>query len=227
MRQPKKWFLIIIFSIISTGGFSQSEDELGSWFIYNEFFNITPKIEVFFESQLRTYEIFSNPETFFLRPYFNYNVTKQLQTGIGIEYHKTWTYDQNADNKVSANEIRYTLQAMLFQKVDRVAIQHRYRYEFRDVDQDFLQRMRYRLQLTIPINNNAIKQGTVFFNLFNEFLIDTKPELMLSQDRVYGAFGYQFTEYLNFQVGYMAVFRSTTTHSRLQFFLTHKFFFYN
>ena len=227
MQKGKKWVIILTFSIISSDAFGQSESELGSWFIYNEFFNITPKIEVFFESQLRTYEIISNPEVFFIRPYFNYNLTKQFQTGIGIEYHKSWTYDQDADNRVTSNEIRYTLQAMLFQKVDRVSIQHRYRYEFRDVDEDFLPRMRYRIQVTVPLNDNILKQGTVFFNVFNEFLIDTQPQLMLSQDRVYGAFGYQFTDHLNFQLGYLAIFRSTTTHSRLQFFLTHKFFFYD
>lgn len=108
--------------------------------------------------------MFSNPETYFFRPYFNYNITKQVQTGLGLEYHKNWTYDAFPENKVSSEEFRITLQTMLFQKVGRVALQHRYRYEFRHVDSDKPQRMRYRIQATIPITSNSMEAGTVFTN---------------------------------------------------------------
>ena len=216
----------LLLNLISLSVYSQAEDELGTWFVYNEYFNINPKVQVFFESQYRSYEVFKNPETFFVRPYFNYNVTKQLQTGIGIEYHRAWTFDEDPDQKVATNEIRYTLQAIMSQNVDRVVFQHRYRYEFRDVDKDFLQRMRYRFQVTVPLNNKKLQEGTVFINASNEFMIDTYPQLKLSQNRAYGALGYQFTNHLNIQVGYLAVSRTEATSSRIVFFLAHKFYFY-
>jgi len=215
------WFLLI-----SAAANGQSEDKLGSWFIYNGFFNISPKVELFFETQLRTYETFSNPETFFLRPYFNYNITKQVQTGLGLEYHRNWTYDAIPENKVSTEEFRVTLQTMLFQKEGRVALQHRYRYEFRYVEADKLQRMRYRIQATIPLTSKSMEAGTIFLNTFNEIMIDTKPGFNFSQDRIYLAGGYQFNQALNLQVGYLAILKPGVVHHRLQFFITHKLYFY-
>lgn len=217
--------ILIILSTFSSGK-AQSEDELGSWFIYNGFFNVSPKVELFFETQLRNWETFSNPENFFLRPYLNYNVTENFQPGLGLEYHKSWTYADDPDDKISSDEFRTTLQVMLFQKINRVSLQHRYRYEFRNVDGDHLQRTRYRIQATIPINNKTMEKGTFFMNTFNEFLIDTAPKLQLSQNRFYLAGGYQFTKSLNFQFGYLFISRSSTTHHRLQFLLTHKLYFY-
>ena len=216
----------ILILLISVRGYGQSEDKLGSWYIYNGFFNVSPKVEFFFETQLRTYEVFSNPETFFLRPYFNYSITKQVQTGLGLEYHKNWTYDAVPENKVSTEEFRITLQTMLFQKEGRVALQHRYRYEFRNVGADNLQRMRYRIQATIPLTSKSMVAGTIFMNAFNEIMIDTNPAFNFSQDRIYLAGGYQFNKALNLQVGYLAILRPDLVHHRLQFFVTHKLYFY-
>ena len=220
-------FFLAGIGLSPTTSIAQGDDELGSWFIYNGFFNINPKVELFFETQLRNWETFSNPETFFLRPYFNYNVTKNFQPGIGLEYHKSWTYAEDPDEKESADEFRLTLQTMLFHKIDRVALQHRYRYEFRNVDGNHRQRTRYRIQATIPINNRTLKKGTFFMNTFNEFMVDTKPDLQLSQNRFYVAGGYQFSKSLNFQFGYLLISRSSANYNRLQFFLTHKLYFYD
>ena len=226
LLKGKRLHFFLLFLIISFKSFGQSEDKLGSWYIYNGFFNINPKVELFFETQLRNYEVFSNPETFFLRPYFNYNITKQVQTGLGLEYHKNWTYDAVPDNKVRSEEFRLTLQTMLFQKEGRVSLQHRYRYEFRDVEGDKLQRMRYRLQATIPLNGKSMEPGTIFINAFNEIMIDTKPAFNFSQDRIFVAGGFQFNEAINVQVGYLALLKPGTVHHRLQFFITHKLYFY-
>jgi len=227
LRLRKSYLLaFLLFLLISAPGYGQSEDKLGSWYIYNGFFNINPKVEIFFETQLRNYEVFSNPEVFFLRPYFNYNITKQVQTGLGLEYHKSWTYDEVPENKVSTEEFRVTLQTMLFQKEGRVALQHRYRYEFRDVGSEKLQRMRYRIQATIPLTGKAIEPGSIFINMLNEIMVDTKPGFNFSQDRVYLAGGYQFNRSLNLQVGYLAILKPDVVHHRLQFFITHKLYFY-
>ena len=203
-----------------------SDDKLGSWYIYNGFFNITPTFELFIESQLRNWETFSNPESFFFRPYFNFNLNENIQTGLGIEYHKNWTFDENQDNRVITEEFRTTMQVMLFHKISRVALQHRYRYEFRWLDGDHLQRTRYRFQATVPLNSSTMEKGVIFFNTNVEFMVDTKPTIGLSQLRNYFAGGYQFTDNLNLQLGYLVISRTATIHHRLQFFLTHKLFFY-
>ena len=207
--------------------FAQSEDELGAWYIYNGFYNFSPKFELFFESQLRTYEVASQKETFFVRPYFNYNWNKSLQTGLGLEYHSNSTFDDGTDPVIDTEEFRTTLQVMLYQKVGRASIQHRNRYEWRWLDGDALQRMRYRLMVTIPITNKTMEKGTFFANTFNEFMVDTNPEVKLNQSRLYFAGGYQFSKNLSFQFGYMNVYRTGSRHGRLQFFIIHKLWFYD
>lgn len=151
--------LILIAISASFNARAQSEDQLGSWYIYNGFFNVSPKVELFFETQLRNWETFSNPENFFVRPYFNYNVTQNFQPGIGLEYHKSWTYAEDPDDKVSSEEFRLTLQTMLFHKIGRVSLQHRYRYEFRNVEGDHLQRTRYRFRLLFQSTKKALKRA--------------------------------------------------------------------
>ena len=126
---------ICLLGIISNQAFSQEEDKLGSWYIYNGFFNFTPKFELFVESQLRTWEVFSNSQSFFARAFFNFNLTTSFQLGLSQEYHINWSYAENADDKLRTEEYRTTLQAILFQVIDRVTIQHRYRYEFRFLDE--------------------------------------------------------------------------------------------
>lgn len=214
---------IFFASVINMEARGESEDELGSWYIYNGFFNFTPKFELFFESQLRTWEVISNQETFFLRPYFNYNIHPNFQTGIGLEYHNNQTYNEDPDLRTTIEEFRFTLQAMAFQTIGRVSLQHRYRYEFRNISTGNGQRMRYRIMATVPINAKTLGKGVFFANVFNEFLIDTEPKLLLNQNRIYVAGGYQFAENMNFQIGYMIQSRESTTHHRLQFWLTQRF----
>jgi hypothetical protein len=218
-------FFVSIFMMFESYG--ESEKELGSWYIYNGFFNFSPRVELFFETQLRTWETFSNPETFFVRPYFNYNIHTNFQAGLGLEYHNNWTYDDDPDKRNRNTEYRLTLQGMAFQNIGRVALQHRYRYEFRNIDGGQAQRARYRLQATIPINKNVADKGVFFVNTFNEFLIDTEPRLSFNQNRYYFAGGYHFTKSLNIQFGYMIISRTATAHNRLQFFLTQRLFFFD
>jgi len=223
----KFYLLLCLLVFTSNQAFSQEEDKLGSWYIYNGFFNLTPKFELFVESQLRTWEVVSNSQSFFARAFFNFNLIPSFQIGFSQEYHINWSSAENADDKLKTEEYRTTLQAILFQSVDKVSIQHRYRYEFRFLDENGKQRIRYRIQLGIPITGEKIEKGVVFATVGNEFLLDTKPKLNFSQNRLYAMLGYQFTSSLNFQFGYMYIARSASPNwHRLQFFLTQKLFFY-
>jgi hypothetical protein len=208
-------------------GLAQEGEKLGSWFTYNGFYNINPRLELFFETQVRTYEAFGNRQTFLIRPYVSYNINQSVQFGLGLEYHGNSSYAVIPDDKISTEEFRTTLQAMVFQKINRISLQHRYRYEFRFLDLQGKQRVRYRLQLSIPLTSPTIEQGVVFLTGGNDFLIDTKPSLVFNQNRLYLMIGYQFTPAFNFQFGYMyiAIPAADNLH-RLQFFLTHKLYFF-
>lgn len=222
--------LLIMFIFLSSllQAHAQEKNPLGSWYIYNGFFNFSPTFELFLESQVRTWEVVRDPQVFFFRPYFNFNIAKNFQAGLGLEYHGNWTYETDGEDRTMTQEFRTTLQAMLFQKVGRVSVQHRYRYEFRFWDESGKQRTRYRVQLGIPITKAVIEKGVLFATVGNEFMVNTQPDLNLSQNRSYAMLGYQFTPGLNFQFGYMYIARPyDQSWHRLQVFLTHKLYFYD
>ncbi len=78
MKSFRKTYWVWLFLAFILGNASHAEAQedypLGSWYIYNGFFNFSPKTELFFETQLRTWEVVDDPQTFLMRPYFSYNV---------------------------------------------------------------------------------------------------------------------------------------------------------
>ncbi len=228
-RQYKRLYLVIILILMClTEGISQEGEKLGSWYVYNGFFNFSPKFELFAETQIRTWEPVNNIQNFFIRPFFNYNVTNNFQVGISQEYHVSWSFTEMADDRIKTQEYRTTLQGILYQKVGRVSLQHRYRYEFRFLDESGKQRTRYRLQLGIPLSSNVVAKGSWFATLGNEIMLNTQPKFDLSQNRTYGMLGYQFSKNTNLQFGYMHIYRPEEENlHRLQFFITQKLKFYD
>ncbi|MGB5236872.1 MAG: DUF2490 domain-containing protein [Flavobacteriaceae bacterium] len=207
--------------------FSQEGDKLGSWYVYNGFLKFSPKTELFVESQWRTYEPIGNTQTFFFRPFFSYNFNPNFQLSLGQEYHMNWSFETDTQARVKTEEYRTTIQPMLFHSIGRVSFQHRYRYEWRFLDEKGKQRTRYRIQLGIPISAPEMAKGVWFTTVGNEFMVDTRPDVQLSQMRTYAMLGYQIGKKTHIQFGYMYISRPRSDNlHRLQFFLTQKFNFY-
>lgn len=211
-----------------TKGMSQEGKELGSWYVYNGFFNFSSKFELFAETQVRTWEPINNAQSFFIRPFFNFNLNKNLQVGISQEYHTNWSYSETSENKINTEEYRTTLQGILSHKINRISVQHRYRYEFRFLDESGKRRTRYRLQLGIPLSKDVATKGAWFATVGNEIMINTKPKFDMSQNRAYCMLGYQLSKSTSFQFGYMYISRPDIDDlHRLQFFLTQKLYFFD
>ena len=85
--------LLLLIGISTIDTKAQDDYPLGAWYIYNGFFNVSPTFELFFETQLRTWEVVNDPQVFFFRPYFNFNIAKGFQAGLGLEYHINWSYE--------------------------------------------------------------------------------------------------------------------------------------
>lgn len=216
---------VIIFLLILVSGKSWSQSKpLGSWYVYNGFYRFSPKTELFIETQLRSWEVVSNPQNILLKPYISYFFNSSFQIGISQEYHYSWTYAENKDDRTTFEEYRTGLQAIFAHKIFKnTVLQHRLRYEFRFLDEKGKQRTRYRLQASILFNKGDKKLGYWFSTIGNEFMFNTAPELEVDQNRLYGMIGYQFSKQTNFQVGYMHLsYPEEENLSRLMFFLTHK-----
>ena len=141
---------------------------------------------------------------------------------MALEYHRSYNYAESSEDKKGGNEIRLTLQGILFNFIDRTTIQHRYRLEQQWIENGDRQRARYRVQVTIPIKSKSVQKGIFYINTSNEFMVDIGPDLGLSQNRLYVAPGYQFGNSRNLQIGYMLISKPGVNFSRLQFFITQK-----
>lgn len=227
MTKSKYIFCTFFFLILSVyNGYGQAEEKLGAWYIYNGSYFVDPKVELFFESQVRLYQPLSNLEEFFLRPMANYHFSSMIFGGLGYSYGNSWSYADNKDDKEKIIENRLILQAGFNHNISRTKIQHRYRFEQRWFKSGNRHRFRYRLQITVPLNGKVIEKGTYFINLYDEVFINSKPELAFDQNRMYIAGGYQFNKTLNLQIGYLFQSRPTANYNRLQFFLTQRLDFY-
>ena len=63
-------------------------------------------------------------------------------------------------------------------------------------------RFRYFLAFNIPINQEVIKKGVFYFSAYNEIFLRTNVPVF-DQDRIYGAVGYAFNNYLRLETGLM------------------------
>jgi hypothetical protein len=198
-------------------------DYVGAWYIYNGFFKFSNKFEVFLEAQSRNYEVFSNTESIFIKPYYNYNLNENVQFGVSTEFHRHIAFATDPELKTSEKEFRTALQAIVAQPLKNVSLQHRYRYEFRNFSSVWSQRIRYRIQVTVPLNYKITpEKGSFFFNTSNELMVNANPKWEFDQNRLFMALGFYFNPSLNFQLGYMFISREDGTDQRLQVFLTQK-----
>ena len=132
---------------------------------------------------------FKNALQLQFRPFIGYQLLENLPVMLAPGLAPTWT-DFRSDHPIYNIEYRITPQLQLNQKLGRVVLTHRYRFEFRwfgkstESDNHFIQmfdgstftyddtkskyRFRYMFRIVCPLNGEKIEQGTYYINLFDE-----------------------------------------------------------
>lgn len=158
----------------------------------------------FGEIQARSNDLF--------RQYF-YN---ELKGGIGYELSPTFTfslaggryatYDHNdLSTGPQIIELRLWQQLVINQLLNRVKFEHRYRNEqrwsdFRDGSRSYRNRIRYRLNTFVPINNRTITDRTFFLSIYDEIFLNPKGPFF-ERNRLYAGLGYQVNKLFTLQTG--------------------------
>ncbi|MCW5898595.1 MAG: DUF2490 domain-containing protein [Flavobacteriales bacterium] len=168
------------------------------------------------EFHIRRAELGGSAQQLLIRPAVNFHLHEQVMLTAGYSYYENYRY--------GAHPIRFAnwehhgfLQFQFSNWINKVRMQHRYRWEHRwmarmsaddaDVDGMFIgyggsDRFRYRVWVTIPIGNNS--PWTV--NGYNEIFLSlggTVPGNRFSQNRASGLMGYQVNKELNLLAGYL------------------------
>jgi len=181
--------------------FSQ-EDNTGSWLMYFGSNRISDKFSIHTEIQFRNHTITpNNTEQWLLRTGLNYRFSEKTFVTAGYAFIPSYIYDSEQKSP-EFTEHRIWQQFILLNKLGRVKFEHRYRIEQRWVNNDYKNRLRYRLMLFVPLNKPVIEKGTLFLGVYDEIFINTK-ESFFDRNRLYGALGYQVNKSTNVQVGMM------------------------
>lgn len=212
--------ILLLVITISMNGQDTGEDDFGAWYIYAGSNRISDKLDIQADAQFRFFEVVSNLNQILLRVSLNYKVNDKISFGAGYAYidtDPTFTDDQITGAPLLENDIdehRIFQQLFLKNVWGKFKIEHRYRLEQRFLSSSLSEntteyRIRYRLQVTFPINERW------FLNAYDEVFINMQ-EPIFGQNRLYGAIGYNFNKNINTQIGYLKNHFTGINFDRLQ-----------
>jgi hypothetical protein len=203
------------------------QDQLGSWIGFNSTLRLDDRWSGFAQGELRTWEMASNLQETLWRIAGHYDINPKAMLGFGYVRVDAWPFEDPTGGGRWLYENRIYEDAVYKQAWGQAAIQHRLRLEQRWLtvpweDTRYANRIRYRLQATIPINRDSIGPGSYFVNASNEIFVNFgQGDRFREQNRLYGALGYQFTPAQSLQVGLMWVAREDYDFLRLTIYYTH------
>ncbi|WCO01884.1 DUF2490 domain-containing protein [Psychroserpens ponticola] len=191
-------FLLVLPNFINA-----QDSNLGNWLIYIGNKQLNEKWNVHNEVQYRNYDAVGDLEQLLLRTGLGYNLTKNNNNILlGYGYILSENYIDNSDEKISINEHRIFQQFTTKQKVGKVGLSHRYRFEQRFVEDDFKMRFRYFLGIKIPLQYKEEGKNPLYASLYNEIFLNTESSVF-DRNRVFGGLGYKFSDALRLELGYM------------------------
>jgi hypothetical protein len=210
-----------LFFIPTVDGMCQTRETVTQpieWMAITNTFQVQKNWIVLMEGQFRYAGSF-DPMQFQAR----FAAERQLEKGFSIVpfgYVYTWNplYGEQPNEFVN-NEQRIWQQAGLKHQSGRVHFNHRLRLEQRFlqvhlvqngdvVDQgydQYMNRIRYRFQIQVPLNKNEITASTWFASVADELFASWGKQVSYQgpdQNRVYAGLGYQFTRQTSLQGGF-------------------------
>ncbi len=225
----RKFLASALILCFCSSAFSQENSDLGAWYMYfgNLRFTDSPWA-IHGEVQYRNHNLMGDLEQLLLRTGLQYNL-KSGQASFLAGYASITTGD--AGESVSTfHENRIYQEVIMRQKLGKVGIQHRYRYEQRWIDdQEFRTRFRYFISVSVPLNNKElIDKGALYLQLYDEVFINgerpSENVQYFDRNRLYLGLGYRTSKNLALQLGMMEQTTSNFSKTQLQFSAFHQIF---
>ncbi|RLJ65419.1 uncharacterized protein DUF2490 [Lacinutrix venerupis] len=202
LKKTSKIATLIILLVLPFFAMSQ-DSNLGNWLIYIGNKKLNSKWNIHNEVQYRNYDAVGDLEQLLLRTGVGYNLSDNNDNILlGYGYILSENYIGDTDEKVSVNEHRIFQQFTTKQKVGKVGLSHRYRFEQRFVEDDFKMRFRYFLGIKIPLQYKEEGKNPLYMSLYNEIFLNTESSVF-DRNRVFGGLGYTFSDNLRLELGYM------------------------
>ena len=198
----KKIFQLFILLLILR--VSAQSEHVSSFSTITVTYKFHPKFFLFAEGQMRGIEDYSYPDYYEIKGGIGYNLTKNHKPFIGIG-----RYGNYKNNEFSKEEFRIWLQDVIDLKAGKFKFENRFRAEKswfyepqKDLHTDRI-RLRYRLNISVPLNAESVKPGTLFANTYDEIFLVTTDNPLFARNRIFGGFGYQIDEIFGIASGYL------------------------
>ncbi len=218
----KKVLIIFIVLISASSAFAQ-ESNLGNWLIYIGSKKINSKLNLHHEIQHRNYNALGDLEQLLIRTGLGYNLSENNNNLLfGYGFIASENYNVSGE-KIGLKEHRIFQQFVTKQNAGRFFWSHRYRFEQRFIEDNYRMRLRYFLNLRIPLNTTSIEPGSIYVSAYDEIFMDVNKDTAFDRNRLYGGVGYQVNKSLKLEMGYMNQFFSSFNRDQFNIFLFSKF----
>jgi len=174
---------------------------LGSWNILNGKLSLSEKWSVFGEAQIRSLKFYDHFHYHEVKGGVNYEMNTSLRLTIGGGSYQT--YREGGDFVLPKNndEIRIWPQFVLSQKLGRLKIEQRYRWECRFTSSGYRNRYRYRLGLSISLHQFTNDASLSLIANNEIFFTDSEP--YFERNRMMGGVSFQFNQSTGIQLAYL------------------------
>jgi len=190
---------VIIFSIKNLA--AQSVD-LGSWNILNIKYNHTDKLSLFGEGQLRSLKFYNYFHYYEYKGGINYKINKSVQLTLGAGSYQTYKEGGNFELPKNNAEFRLWPQIVLYQEINKLKIEQRFRTEMRWTSSGFRNRFRYRFGISYPFGKDTNGYKPLQASFSNElFFTDNEP--YFERNRIQITLNYKTTKSSTIQLGYL------------------------
>jgi hypothetical protein len=205
-----KFGIIMVFVANATKSFSQNK-ALGTWTLINTEYYYKNKYFLWAEVQTRSQEVYNDFYYHEMKGGVGFKPNSNVTFLLGVGQYGTYGNGGNFKSPVM-HEFRLWEQLVLNNTFGRGKIEHRYRIEQRWRGGEYRNRFRYRFNPVISINKKKLEKGSLFVTAYDEiFLTDVGPHF--ERNRVFGGLGYQFSNPLMVQAGWLNQFDYGADHS--------------
>lgn len=195
---------ILALALSAMGIFASAQSDLSNFTMASLNYKFHPKFYAFAELQARSVADFSTPDYYEVKGGVGYYLTPNHMPFVGVG-----RYVNYKDNAWAKEEFRIWVQDIINLKAGVFKFENRFRAEkgwFNEPSgkkSDRI-RLRYRLNVSAPLNGKKIEEGTFFANAFSEtFYTFSENDPVFSRNRVYGGLGYQVSKEMALVTGYL------------------------
>ena len=208
---------LFVFLFVGFNSFVYSQkSEIGNWLIYFGNQKINQNWNWHNEVQYRNYDFIGDTNQLLLRTGIGYNLTENNNNVLlGYAFVSTYKYIPNSDQKVESNEHRIFQQFITKQNFGRFYLLHRYRVEERFLPDDFQMRLRYFLNVNLPLNKKKLDKNAIYLSAYNEIFVNTEKPLF-DRNRIYAALGFVINKNFKVEAGFMSQILEQSNRNQFQ-----------